>query len=307
MEGDTDVTINGPTSFLLTPSDWNQARTVTVTAVQDEDSISDTARLRCASALVAAGEVMVIEQDDDHLLLRVDFGLTNAPVESDGAWQGFTLPASTTAKSTGMVFATGSATVTVTLASGASLNGRDRGQPATDSGALTYASVYRDLIQSTSGGSITMGIAGLRPSVPYVVRLWIYDYGNANNAVFTNRDLTAGHNIALGALTNNYAVAPLDDNADYRVSGVVTSDAGGTLVLLIAAPSAATAARVNGLEIEEGDDRYAFGVPASWLLHHGLAASQSNALADIDGDQMANWEEYIAGHRAHQSGLRAAV
>jgi predicted acyl esterase len=294
VEGDTDVTINGPTSFLFSPSDWNQARTAAVVAAQDEDSISDTARLRCASPLVAAGDVIVMEQDDDHLLLRVDFGLTNAPVESDGAWRGFALPSSTTAKSTSMVYAVGSATVTVTLASGASLNGRDRGQPATDSGALTYAAVYRDLVQSTSGGSITMGIAGLRPTAPYVVRLWIYDYGNANNAVFTNRNLTAGHTIALGALTNNYAVAPLD-NADYRVSGVVTSDAGGTLVLLIAAPSAATAARVNGLEIEEGDDRYAFGVPGSWLIGHGLAASQSNALADFDGDHMANWEEYIAG------------
>ena len=139
-----------------------------------------------------------------------------------------------------------------------------------------------------------MGIAGLRPTAPYLVRIWIYDYGNANNAVFTNRDLTAGHNIALGALTNNYAMAPVD-NTDYRISGVVTTDAGGTMILLIAAPSAATAARVNGLEIEEGDDRYAFGVPGSWLIGHGLGASQSNALADLDGDQLANWEEYIAG------------
>jgi predicted acyl esterase len=294
VEGDADLAVAGSALFFFGPEDWSLGQTVTVTAAQDEDSVPDEALLRCSADAIIARDVTVAEQEDDHLLLRVDFGLTNAPVEADGDWREFALPSSTAVRTTNRAYAVGSATVTVTLASSASLNGRDRASPAADAGGLTYASVYRDLVQSTSGGNITMTIAGLRPAWPYSVRLWIHDYGNANNAVFTNRDLTGGSGVPLGAITNSYANPPTND-VMYSVHGIVTSDLSGMLVLLIAAPAAATAARLNGLEVEAADRLYAFGVPGAWLAGHGLDPSQSNALADLDEDRMAAWEEFIAG------------
>ena len=294
MEGDADLAVAGPALFFFDPADWASAQTVTVTAAQDEDSVPDAALLRCSADAIIARDVTVVEQEDDHLLLRVDFGLTNAPVETDGDWREFALPSSTAVRTTNRAYAVGSTTVTVTLASSASLNGRDRASPAADAGGLTYASVYRDLVQSTSGGNITLTIAGLRASWPYDVRTWIYDYGNANNAVFTNRDLTAGRDVLLGRITNTYATAPSEDNA-YTVTGVVTSDPAGVMVLLVAAPSASTAARLNGLQVEDADPLFAHGVPGSWLIGHGLTVDQASARGDADGDGAPTGEEYIAG------------
>jgi hypothetical protein len=39
------------------------------------------------------------------------------------------------------------------------------------------------------------------------------------------------------------------------------------------------------------------GVPEWWLARHGLDVSDQGALADSDGDGMANWQEYRAGTR----------
>jgi len=37
------------------------------------------------------------------------------------------------------------------------------------------------------------------------------------------------------------------------------------------------------------------GVPASWLISFGIDPTNTGALADTDGDGLANWEEYLAG------------
>lgn len=178
-------------------------------------------------------------------ILRVDFGLTNAPVETDGNWQGFGVAYGASSRATNYSFTVGTSTVTVAV-SGPGMSGRDRGTPV-DGGELTYAEMYRDLIQNSSGG-LTAMVAGVESQSPVSLRVWMYDYSFADGVTFTLRDVTDGRNTLLGQVVNHAgAMAKPTNNTMYAVLAAVTTGTNGTLALQITGDSGP--ARLNGIEL----------------------------------------------------------
>ena len=183
-------------------------------------------------------------------ILRVDFGLTNAPVEANGSFQEFPMVYTTSTKTTNRVYTLGTSNVTVGLGSGGGFTARDRGSPSSDSGARTYSDMYRDLITASSG-NITMTVSGLRSLLAYTVRTWTYDNGFVPGGAFTNWDITSG-SVLLGVITNVTGAGGLPtNNTMYSISSTVTSDANGQFKLLFQPASNTSPARLNGLELIE--------------------------------------------------------
>lgn len=177
--------------------------------------------------------------------LRIDFG-TNVTAEADGGWQPFVVGFSFTGTSTSQLFSLDSGSATVTVRSSSTLTGRDRNAP-TDSGALTYADMYRDLVQISSGG-LTAVVAGVQASAQINLRLWAYDYSFADGVTFTIRDVTDGRNNVLGSILNaTGAAARPTNNTMYSVAADMTAGTNGTLILQITGDSGP--ARLNALEL----------------------------------------------------------
>lgn len=177
--------------------------------------------------------------------LRIDFGLTNAPVESDGNWQDFGISDAATSKATGRTYLLGSSNITVTV-NGPNMSGRDRANPSADSGARTYSSMCRDLIQAA--GTLTVQISGLRSGEAIQLRAWMYDYQYSAANVLSLVDVTGGGSALIGSVTNVTGSGGLPtDNIMYSAGGEVYADSDGTVVLNCIGSLGSS--RLNGLEI----------------------------------------------------------
>ncbi|MFF0310495.1 glycoside hydrolase family 6 protein [Streptosporangium sp. NPDC004379] len=62
--GDTDITIT-PSTLTFTPSNWNTAQNVTVSAAQDSDQVNGTATISAAATGHTGASVTATEDDDD--------------------------------------------------------------------------------------------------------------------------------------------------------------------------------------------------------------------------------------------------
>lgn len=305
--GPTNVLVTAGSSLSFNDTNWNQWQTVTVSVASDGAPTADSARLELLSSSMGSRDLWADIQDDGagdtnvFLMttnrLRVDFGLTNAPVDVAGGWTAFALPSSTTATSTGIIFAVGEKQVSVNLSAGNVLSGRDRGNPAADAGDLTIAKTYRDLVH-TSSGHILITVTGLYAHAEVTVRTWVYDWQFADSNTFFMADVTDGRSNTLGQITNLTGNAALPTNdLMYSISGSFQADGTGRILLHVAGTATA---RLNGLDLTETGLRnmnavvFTNGTPAPWLARHGLPLSDAGALDDTDDDGMAAWEEFIA-------------
>ena len=212
--------------------------------------------------------------------LRIDFGLTGAPVEADGSWQGFELPASSTVKATNRVYALGSSTVSVTLVSDGFVSGRDRANPSADAGALTYSSVYRDMA-TTAGSYLDVVVSGLVDRASVTLRGWMYDYQYANTNVFTLTDRTDGRSDLIGQVTNvTGAGAKPTNNTMYSVSGTILGGSNGTLTLRFTGDSPA---RFNGLELLVTEETIIITNTLTIASAHGMADPAVGAHSYVNG------------------------
>lgn len=190
------------------------------------------------------------------LLLSVDFGVTSSPVETGYSAFGITsgtLAGPSTKSYTGIsnLYTTG--TVAVTIASGntvtatGNLTARDRTAPSTNSGTFTYSDIYRDFINPSSGGNLTLGLTGLNANTQYTLTLYAYD--NANSRTVTYTDYTTGSAGASGSIsyTAGYTFGSTTPDSIFSTILTVTSDANGSLVIR-ATPSSGGAI-INGLQL----------------------------------------------------------
>lgn len=248
VSGDPDLAVIGATSFVFSATTWATPQGVVFTATPDADALWGSALFRFHSERAFAAEVTVQEADDEPVLLRVDFGLTNSVVESNGTWQAFGASATVEPSPAVRSYPVGPSSLVLSVSSSGTLQGKDRASPTANSGALTYAGVYRDLLQ-TSAGSLTLSLSGLTPGASFNVRGWIYDFSFNDNALFSITNATEGATQRLGQVTNRTgaAASPTNDTM-YAWAGAVTSSASGTLTLVL---SGTVSARINGLELAE--------------------------------------------------------
>lgn len=182
-------------------------------------------------------------------VLRVDLGAS--PVQSGfqgwniGADGGGSTPRSTTFTATDLA-SVPSGTVTVMLAGGndpanmsnntLSVNTRTRVGAPTNSGAFTQADLMVDRVVTTGGAAGTglfLQLTGFAPNTPFAVQVWGYDTqaaGGAKPGNFNLLDRTNGANTSLGTFAATAGQLPTDNNT-FSVSGTVTSDATGKIVL----------------------------------------------------------------------------
>jgi alpha-tubulin suppressor-like RCC1 family protein len=76
--GDPDISTS-PGSLLFTTSNWNEYRTVTLSATEDADTANDQATIRCSAPGLADANVAVTEQDNDVLSIVTDNTSTGVP------------------------------------------------------------------------------------------------------------------------------------------------------------------------------------------------------------------------------------
>jgi len=191
------------------------------------------------------------------VILGVDFGVTSSPVQAGYSAFGITSgsiagPVTNSYTELNTTYTTG--TVSITLAAGNTLLGtsnltaRDRLAPSTDSGSFTYSNLYRDFINTSANGNMTIGLTGLNASTAYQLTLYAYDNSNGRTMTFT--DFTTGSAGATGSITWT-AGATFDSttlNSVYSTTLNVTSDATGALVIRDI-PTGSAPALINGLQL----------------------------------------------------------
>ena len=217
-------------------------------------------------------------------VLRIDFGLDTAPVESDGDWQGFPVLTAYSGSSTSQTFALGSTSVVVSLKSGNAITGRDRANPSADSGALTYSSVYRDLVQ-TSSGNITASVSGVAAGAAIDLRVWMYDYSFAPTNVLSLRDITDGRDNLLGSVTNvtGNGGRPTN-NIMYSVGASVAAGTDGTLVLRLSGNAGPS--RLNGMELLVTTEALVVTNVLTVSSDHGAASPAPGAYEYVSGSSV---------------------
>jgi hypothetical protein len=239
------VAVNGQTASILPPT--NLAFSTAYYILVDTNAFFDLADnaftgITATSSWTFTTREMIPPTTN---ILRIDFGLTNAPVETDGGWQEFPIPFTSSSKATNLTFLMGASTVTVSV-SGVNLSGRDRANPSADAGALTYASVYRDLFQATS--IMTVSVTGVKGDAGVSVRVWMYDYSFANTNILSLTDVTDGRSDWIGVVTNftGTSLKPTNNTA-YSVAGEIWASSAGGLVFNLGGNSGVS--RLNGLEL----------------------------------------------------------
>jgi hypothetical protein len=199
---------------------------------------------KLAAGLLALAAAPLLHADP---VLRVDLG-GGATQSGFQAWNIGTDgagPKSTTFTATDLA-SVPTGTVALTLAGGSdaantandtlSLNTRTRvGAPA-NSGAFTQADLMVDRVVTTGGGAGTglfLQLTGFAPNTPSAVQVWGYDTqaaGGAKPGNFNLLDRTNGANTSLGTFAATAGQLPTDNNT-FSVSGTVTSDVTGKIVL----------------------------------------------------------------------------
>jgi hypothetical protein len=182
-------------------------------------------------------------------VLGIDFGggATQAGFQSWNTGTDGAGPKTTTFTATNLTLVpTGS--VGATLAGGTdaanlandvnSLNVRTRVGAPTNSGAFTQADLMVDRVVTTGGAAgsgLFLQLTGFAPSTTFGVQVWGYDTqgsptfgGKPGN--FALYDRTNGANTSLGSFTATAGSLPTDNNT-FSVTGTVTSDATGKIVL----------------------------------------------------------------------------
>lgn len=200
--------------------------------------------LKLAAGLLALAITPALHADP---VLRVDLGggATQSGFQAwnigaDGAG-----PKSNTFTSTDLA-SVPTGTVGITLAGGndaanmsantLSLNTRTRAGAPTNGGAFTQADLMVDRVVATptgGGNGLFLELTGFAPSTPFAVQVWGYDTqatGGAKVGNFNLLDRTGGANTSLGTFSASAGQLPTDNNT-FSVSGTVTSDATGKIVL----------------------------------------------------------------------------
>lgn len=131
------------------------------------------------------------------------------------------------------------------------VGGRDRGAPL-NSGEFTYSDLFIDGIartkQTSTAGDATFSIAGLNPNTFYEITIWGPSSGADQDTVYSWYDTTLASDKLLGSFLNG-PTHPLTatSNTDYSVSGLVQSDASGTLRFgVLSSNGSPTAGYVSG-------------------------------------------------------------
>ena len=189
--------------------------------------ITGVAALSAAASLHAAA------------ILRVDFGAINDLEPGFSVWNigtdsagprsnSFTV-SDLSAVPTGTVNATlGAGTDATNLANDTgTLNTRTRGVPV-DNGAFTYDQLLKDRAVGLTGSGLFLELAGFAANTPFTIQAWGYDNAKAGN--FSLVDRTNGANISLGSYSVTAGQTPTDNNS-FSVTGTVTSDATGKIVV----------------------------------------------------------------------------
>ncbi len=149
-----------------------------------------------------------------------------------------------------MTFATGESRESLSNpALQAGFNARNRGNHIPNAGAFTQADLLRERVASSgnptnpatgngTGHGIYLQIEGLSPNTPYLIQAWGVDFNN-DGALKNgyNYGYDATHEVAgysslpeLGSYTISGNPTTIADNDAYSVSGLITTDANGTLV-----------------------------------------------------------------------------
>jgi hypothetical protein len=180
-------------------------------------------------------------------VLGIDFGggATQAGFQSWNTGTDGAGPKTTTFTATNLTLVpTGS--VGATLAGGTdaanlandvnSVNVRTRVGAPTNNGAFTQADLMVDRVVTTggvAGSGLFLQLTGFAPNTTFGVQVWGYDTqaaGGAKPGNFALYDRTNGANTSLGSFSVTAGSLPTDNNT-FSVTGTVTSDATGKIVL----------------------------------------------------------------------------
>lgn len=238
----------------------------------------------CAAALLGAGQAHAVT------LLSVDFGrddtvgtglvATTGTTPLETGYSGFYMSGAATFNGvasqayTGIngAFSTGTVTVSVqgdSTGAAGNVGGRDRGAPL-DSGAFTLGDLLRDGIARTkltsAAGEYTVKLSGLLASTSYQLNLWSASSAADVGTVYSWYDTSIG-SVLLGTVTNGPS-NPLTatSNTDYMVSGIVTTNASGELLLGVTSSNLSpTAGFINGFQLSSIPE------PSATVLLGGIA------------------------------------
>jgi hypothetical protein len=211
-----------------------------------------------AAAALGAGRV-------DAAILSLDFNGQNGPTET--GFTAFSTEAGGTLSSTTLSQAyttteVTSGTVTVAISSG-SLLSRDRvtNNAATivDSGAFTYAELYRDFfagadVTNNAAQPLDLSITGLNQNTPYSLTLYALDAtNNGGNAptTFTFTETTGGASNPIGTISETGFQQQPTSNGQFSLTVTLTSDSTGQIKVreLSSTSGQQKRALLNGIEL----------------------------------------------------------
>ncbi len=220
-------------------------------------------KLACLTAACAAITFGTIAQAAVfQTILSVDFNLDEATDSPTLAgFNAFSLP-STDASSGTIAQSFGEMTVTLIGDTTTSLKGRDRGEVSGGVG-FNYSDLHRDFVQglertgaptdavaTTAATATSFTISGLAANTQHQIQLWNLDkdFNNGNNLSWWDTTNGTGDDaVFIGSIENSTSPNPAT-NDDFSVTGLVTSDATGTL-RFGATNTAPQAVFINGLEL----------------------------------------------------------
>lgn len=117
------------------------------------------------------------------------------------------------------------------------INTRARANAPANSGSFTQSNLLTDRVVSTAGTGtgLFLQLSGFAPSTTFSIQVWGYDtqttpLSGAKPGDFSLYDRTSGANTLLGSFTSTAGSLPVDNNT-FSVTGTVTSDANGVIMV----------------------------------------------------------------------------
>lgn len=207
---------------------------------------------------------------------RVDFNGAGGDTLSVSNFTGWTVSNTSRTQTVANVDGGTSNTTVRLLGTGGTWTGFERSMNA---GSMT--NLYRDGMQSTLSGGITVSLAGLMAGHAYEIRMWYFDdeYSLTNTQTYT--DVTEGRAVVLGVLTNTTHANLATGNAElpqslyddrYSLGAVIQAGADGTVEVGVRAAAGNT--KINALEwIDRGGGEppagFTNGVLLAWSSFPG--------------------------------------